>query len=430
MLVGTLSLAVIIGLRRLAPGVPGPLVAVAGGIAAVKILGLDVPTVGSIPSGLPSFGLPDIGLGDAAGLAGAGIGVMLVAFAEGLAAANAYATRDHQRIDANRELVAMGGANLASGLSSGMVVAGSLSKTAVNASAGARTQLSALLAAGLTVVALLFLTGFFEDLPQATLAAVVIAAVVELIDLAALVDLYHTYTERLGRQYGWVARPDFIAAVAALLGVLIFGTLPGLFIGISASLLLLIYRASRPYVAVLGSSPDSDSAYRDVDRHGDAQPLDDIAVLRIESGLYFANAEGVRSRILDAGGADDARAVIIDAETTPFVDVTAARMLIAAREELRSHGIPLVLARDIGQVRDVLGCITDDGDPIASYPTIDAAVKALKDAMHVIPAKWHEWVGYAGSLSSICLRWSAARVRDPRRRRPSTICGSCYGRRK
>lgn len=74
--------------------------------------------------------------------------------------------------------------------------------------------------------------------------------------------------------------------------------------------------------------------------------------------------------------------MIIDAETTPFVDVTAARMLIAAREELRSHGIPLVLARDIGQVRDVLGCITDDGDPIASYPTIDAAVKALKDAMH------------------------------------------------
>ena len=108
---------------------------------------------------------------------------MLVAFAEGLAAAKAYAARDSQRIDANRELVALGGANLASGLSSGMVVSGSLSKTAVNASAGARTQLSGLFAAALTVVALLFLTGLFEDLPQATLAAVVIAAVVELIDV-------------------------------------------------------------------------------------------------------------------------------------------------------------------------------------------------------------------------------------------------------
>jgi sulfate permease, SulP family len=106
-----------------------------------------------------------------------------------------------------------------------------------------------LLAAGLTVLALLFLTGLFEDLPQATLAAIVIAAVVELVDVPALVELYNTYTKRLGRQYGWVARPDFVAAVAAMLGVVIFGTLPGLFIGIGVSLLLLIYRASRPYVA-------------------------------------------------------------------------------------------------------------------------------------------------------------------------------------
>src|SRR5207342_3379552 len=339
LLVGTCSLAVILALRRLAPGVPGPLVAVIGAVAAVKAFGLDVPTVGSIASGLPSLGLPDIALADYGRLAGGGIGVMLIAFAEGLGAAKAYAGRDDRRIDASRELVALGSANLAAGLSSGMVVSGSLSKTAVNASAGARTQLSALLAAGLTVVALLFLTGLFEDLPQATLAAVVIAAVVQLIDVPALVDLYNTYTKRLGRQFGWVARPDFIAAVAALLGVTIFGTLPGLFIGISASLLLLIYRASRPYVAVLGRPPDSDSTYHDVDRHRDARPLDDIVVLRIESGLYFANAEGVASRILDAGGAGGVRAVIIDAETTPFVDVSAARMLVAAREELRSQGV-------------------------------------------------------------------------------------------
>src|SRR6185436_14762177 len=223
-------------------------------------------------------------------------------FAEGLGAAKAYASRDDRRIDASRELVALGGANLAAGVSSGMVVSGSLSKTAVNASAGARTQVSGLLAAGLTVLALLFLTGLFEDLPAATLAAVVIAAVIELIDVPALVELYDTYTRRLGRQFSWVARPDFIAAVAALLGVTVFGTLPGLFIGIGVSLLLLIYRASRPYVAVLGRPPDSDGAYHDVDRHGDARSLDDIVVLRIESGLYFANAEGVGSRILDAGG--------------------------------------------------------------------------------------------------------------------------------
>ena len=258
-----------------------------------------------------------------------------------------------------------------------MAVSGSLSKTAVNASAGARTQVSGLLAAGLAVVALLLLTGLFEDLPEATLAAVVIAAVIELVDVPALVDLYNTYTKRLGRQFGWVARPDFIAAVAALLGVTIFGTLPGLFIGISVSLLLLVYRASRPYVAVLGRTPDPDGSYRDINRHPAARAGEGIVVLRIESGLYFANADNVRERILDAGGAEGVHAVIIDAETTPFVDVTAARMLLAAHEELGADGVRLVLVRVVGQVRDVLGCITEDGGPIGPYPTIAAAVEAL-----------------------------------------------------
>jgi len=373
LLVGTLSLALIIGLRRLAPGVPGSLVAVAGGIAAVKAFGLDVPTIGSIRSGLPSLGLPDVGLADAGGLAAGGIGVMLIAFAEGFGAAKAYASR----VDANRELVALGGANLAAGLSSGMVVSGSLSKTAVNASAGARSQASGLLAAALTVAALLFLTGLFEDLPEATLAAVVIAAVVDLIDVPGLVELYNTYTKRLGRQFGWIARPDFIAAVAALFGVLVFETLPGLFIGIGASLALLIYRASRPYVATLGRTPGAEGAYHDLARHEDARPADGIVVLRIESSLFFANAENVRARILDAGLAEGVHAVILDAETAPFVDVTAARMLVASHDELERHGVRLMLARAVGQVRDVLGCITDEPDLISPYPKIDAAAEAL-----------------------------------------------------
>jgi high affinity sulfate transporter 1 len=377
LLVGTLSLAAIMGLRRVAPGVPGPLVAVAGAIAAVKAFGLDVPTVGSIASGLPTLGLPDVGLGDSARLAGGAVGVMLIAFTEGLGAAKTFAADRDPRIDANRELIALGGANLAAGLSSGMVVSGSLSKTAVNASAGARTQVSGLLAAALTVVVLLFLTAPFEDLPEATLAAVVIAAVVDLVDVRALIELYDTYTRRLGRQFGWVARPDFLAALAALLGVTIFGTLPGLFIGIGASLLLLVYRASRPYVALLGHTPGPDGAYHDVDRHEDARSPDGIVILRVESGLYFANAENVRSRILDAGGAPGVRAVILDAETIPFVDVSAARMLVSAHTQLETRGVRLVVARAVGQVRDVIGCITDEDDLTSSFPTIAAAVDAV-----------------------------------------------------
>jgi anti-anti-sigma factor len=234
-----------------------------------------------------------------------------------------------------------------------------------------------MLAAALTVVALLFLTGLFEDLPETTLAAVVIAAVVQLIDVPGIVELYRTYTRRLGRQFGWVARPDFIAAVAALLGVTVFETLPGLFIGIGVSLLLLVYRASRPYVAELGRTPGPDGAYHDLSRHEDARPRDGIVILRIESSLFFANAENVRRRILDAASGDGVRAVILDAESAPFVDVTAARMLVEVHDRLRSVGIRLVLARAVGQVRDVLACITQEDDLIAPYAKIDAAVEAV-----------------------------------------------------
>src|SRR5690606_6909189 len=119
----------------------------------------------------------------------------------------------------------------------GTVVHGSLSKKAVNGGAGARTQLSGLVVAGLTVITLLFLTGLFENLPEATLAVVVIAALIELVDIPAVVRLYRDYTRRLGRIYGIAARADFLAAIAALFGVLLFDTLPGLFIGIGISFL-------------------------------------------------------------------------------------------------------------------------------------------------------------------------------------------------
>jgi len=190
------------------------------GIVAVKVFGLEhhgVEIVGPIKSGLPSFGVPKIHGSDVGALVAGGVGVMLVGFAEGLGAAKTYAAREHEQIDPNRELLGLGGANLAAALSSGMVVNGSLSKTAVNASAGARTQLSGLIVAGLTVITLLALTGLFEDLPEATLSAVVIAAVVELVDVPALIKLYRAYSRRLGREFGFVARPDFIAATAALL---------------------------------------------------------------------------------------------------------------------------------------------------------------------------------------------------------------------
>jgi sulfate permease, SulP family len=374
LVIGLLSLAIVMGLRRFAPVVPGSLVAVAFGIVAVELLDPDVDIVGTIDSGLPSVGLPDAPASDYLDLAASAVGVALVGFAEGLGAAKTYAARKHYDIDTNRELIGLGAANLGSGLASGMVVNGSLSKTAVNGGAGANSQLSGIVVAVLTVVTLLFLTGLFESLPEATLAAVVIAAVIELVDVPALVRLYRTWTGRLGRIYGLAARPDFIAAVAALAGVLIFDTLPGLFIGIAVSLTLLLYRASRPNVAVLGRLPDGH--WVDVAR-GDATPRDDVVVLRPESGLFFANAEHVRLAILAQARRKTVKAVVLDAETVPFIDVTAAEMLLQLRADLARDGVQLVLARDIGQVRDVLRRAGVEDDALV-FRTVEDAVNRVR----------------------------------------------------
>lgn len=379
LLIGVISLAIVMGFRRFLPQVPGSLVAVGFGIGAVSLFdlgskGLDI--VGAIDSGLPTLGLPEGSLSDYLAIAPAALGVMLVGFAEGLGAAKTYATRNHYDIDPNRELIGLGTANLASGFSSGMVVNGSLSKTAVNGSAGARTQVSGLVVAVFTIVTLLFLTGLFADLPEATLAAVVIAALVELVDIESLKDLYRTYTDQLGRIYGVAARPDFIAAMAALLGVLLFDTLPGLFIGILASILLIVYRASKPHIAQLGVVPGTD-VYVDLERRPEAVTPDGIVVVRVESALFFANAEAVRARIRSAAKTQGIRAVIIDAETMPSIDVTAVRMLTEVTDDLRTQGVDLVLAHDIGQVRDLLPS-DERGTGPALYPTIDQAIEAVQ----------------------------------------------------
>ena len=304
----------------------------------------------------------------------AAVGVMLIGFAESLGTAKTVARQEDPEIDANRELISLGAANLGAGVSGGFAVNGSLSKTAVNSTAGGRTQLVGLIAAGLTILTLFLLTGFFENLPVATLAAVVIVALVEMIDLSTLRDYYRVYTSRLGRAYGFAARTDFIAAVAAMLGVMVFGILAGLFTGVLISLLLLLYRTSRPPVAELGRVPGDSGHFSDLDRHPENQRVKGVAVLRIEGGLYFANATPLAAAIRSAAHRDDVHAVVVDAETVPFIDVTAVQILDQLARELQADGIRLVIARNIGQVRDVVGAAMGDSILDTAYPTVDEAV--------------------------------------------------------
>lgn len=373
--VGGVALLALFGLKRWAPGVPASLAVVLLGILVVHVAGWSdrIDVVGQIESGLPSVGLPSRELSDYTALLAPAAGVLLVGFAEGLGAAKTYAVREGYDIDANRELLGLGAANLGSGLASGMVVNGSLSKTAVNGASGARSQVSGLVVAALSVITLLFLTGLFEELPDAVLAAVVIAAVAELVDVRAFLTLFRVWSTRLQGTYGLAARSDFAAAVAAAVGVLVFDTLPGLVLGIVVSLLLLLLRSSRPGVRRLA---EVDGIWIDASRVPAVDGPTDVVVVRVESGLFFANADHVRAR-LRALVAPTCRTLVLDAQTTPFIDITAAHMLDELAVTLDRSGVRLAIAGDIGQVRDVIRGAAEDGKVTPTlYRTVDDAIAA------------------------------------------------------
>ncbi|WP_244927961.1 SulP family inorganic anion transporter [Nocardioides sp. W7] len=374
--VGLASLVVLVVLKRWMPLVPGSLVVVGLGVLAVYVFDLaehGVAVVGEIESGLPSLGIPDMTGNQFLELLGLAVGVMLVGFAEGLAASKEYAAKSGYHIDSDRELIGLGAANLGSGLCSGMVVNGSLSKTAVNGGAGAKSQLSTLTVSALTVVTLLFLTGLFEKLPEPTLAAVVIIAVIELIDLASLRRLYRVQTGRLARIYRYASRADFVAALAAMFGVLLFETLPGLIIGIFVSLVLLLARTSRPHVTQLRRLPGEGDNWVDARGRPELAGPDGVVVVRVEASLCFANADYVQDQIR-ALVDGTTTLVVVDGRTSPAIDVSAVDMLVQLKADLARQGVDLVLAQEVGQVRDVLRRASDHGEP-AIFPTVDEVIR-------------------------------------------------------
>ena len=377
--VGVCSLAVIFGLEHFAPRIPAMLVVVVFGIVVVKVLNLQdhgVHIVGEVPSGLPTFGLPDVAAKHYLVLGRDALAIMLLSFVEGLAAAKSFAAKNGYEINANRELIGLGAANLGSGFSGGMVVGGSVGKTAVNGGAGARTELSGIVAAVLAVVTLLFLTGLFKYLPEPTLAAIVIAAVVGLVDIPAVREIWGVRGRALIRVYGLpvAARPDFLAAVAALFGVLVFEALPGLFIGLAISLLLLLFRTSRPHLAVLGRIPGTE-VWADVERHPSAEQAAGVLVVRPEAGLYFVNADAIHHALRTLVAEKDPTAVVLDLEAVPGIDMTAIQMLHLVRAELEVDSIGLYVTRDIAQVRDVLA--RAEPGLVREFSSVQAAVEEI-----------------------------------------------------
>ena len=345
--VGIAALLVLKTGDRLLPGKPIGLVVVALSILAANVFDLaayGVATTGHIPPGLPTLHGPALRLRDVDGIFPLAAGCLLLAYIESVSAARALAAKHGYPIDVRQELLGIGAANFAAGLGHAYPVAGGLSQSVVNERAGARTQLSLVFASVTLAISLLFLTTLLDDLPKATLAAIVLAAVAGLIDIPALLRMWR------------VSRIDFYAAVTALGAVLVLGILQGILLAATASILLLLFRASRPHVAYLGRIPGTDR-YSDLLRHAENEPLPGVIAFRPEASLIYVNADGVLESVMrriHASDPSDVRLVVCDLSASPHIDLAGARMLHDLHDALSARGISLRVVGAHGFVRDLL----------------------------------------------------------------------------
>ncbi|HEX7310161.1 MAG TPA: SulP family inorganic anion transporter [Gaiellaceae bacterium] len=372
--VAAVALAVLLTFRFFVPRVPGAMVVVVGAIGvswALDLAGHGVAVVGLIPSGLPRPTLPRPGFGDVAELAPAALGVFLVSFADEILTARSFAGRRHEPVRASQELLAMGAANAAAGFTQGFSVGAAGSRTAVNDSLGVRTQVSGVFAAGTIVCILLFLTGPVQYLPTAVLGAIIVSAGIGLVDLAAW------------RTLAQIDRVEVAIAGVTASCVVIFGVLQAIIVAVGLSVVDTVRRSARPYDAVLGYV-DTIGRYADVSLHPSARINPGVVVYRLDDRLFFANANYVRGRILEAIGAapTETRWLVFDAESIAHVDSTGMEMLADLAEELRRAGITLVVARLRYRMRDEfeLAGVTAAIGADRFYQSVERAVEAYDPA--------------------------------------------------
>lgn len=370
LLIGGTALAFLLLMRRLAPRFPRALAAMILSIVAVSVLDLTthgVSITGPVPTGLFHVALPDVSWSDIAALMAGAFAIVFVGFSESLASARTMGLKHGYDIDADQELVAQGMACGAASFVGGYVSDGSLSKTSVADAAGQRSQLASLIDAGFILLTILFLATLFEDLPAATLGAVVIDAMVGLIHLDEM------------QRYRRVNTSDWVFFMGAALGILFFGVIQGILIGVVLSLLMLISRASKPSIRKLARDPETD-AYLDADRHEGLEETPGVLVVRVAGPLFFADANRFRDGLngLIAAEPEPVRDVVLDADAISQTDTDGAEIVEAVAEELRGRGGSLALARVEPEVLALwtrAGTIDVIG-PDHVYPTVRAAVDA------------------------------------------------------
>lgn len=343
--IGVAAILLLLFGERVLSGRPVGLAVVALSILMATLFGLPVlgvPVTGKIPEGLPAFEVPAFGMLEFQELFPVAAGCLLLAYIEGVSAARGFAAKHGYSLDVRQEFLGLGAANVAVAFGHGYPVAGGLSQSAVNDTAGARSPLALVVCSFSLALCLLFFTGLLTNLPKAVLAGIVFVAVYKLVDMRALFRM-------------WEVSPiDFYAAAIALVSVLLLGILQGVLLAALASIFLLLGRASQPNIAFLGRLPGT-GRYSDSARHEGVEPLDGVIAFRPEASLLYINAETVLAAVLkELRKSSDVRLVACDLSASPFIDLAGARMLLDLHDELASRHVVFCIVGAHAQLRDLL----------------------------------------------------------------------------
>lgn len=376
MAIGGFGVATLLLIKRYRPQWPGALIVVALSTLAVRLFDLGaagVQVVGDVPAGLPGLSLPGLDTQTLGQLMPTALTIALVGFMESISVARHFARRNRYEVVPNQELIGLGLANVFGSLFGAYPTTGGFSRTAVNAQAGAKTGLAAIITATVVAITLLFFTPVFHDLPKATLAAIIMVAVFGLIDVAEVRHLWQ------------VKRADLTLLGLTFAATLSLGIEEGIMAGVGASLLGFVVRSTRPHTAELGRLPGT-TAWRNLERFPEATSVDGLLVVRIDAQFYFGNVSFLKETLgrLEAAAAAPVKAVVIDASSVNQLDSSADAALHALAEDYAERGVAFALANVKGPVRDVMrrsGLWArlggDDGDGGRIFLSVDDAARSL-----------------------------------------------------
>jgi len=377
---GTLLL---IGLLSQSKRLPGVLLAVVSATAIVSALnlasGFGVRVLGTLPRGLPALAVPWTGADDIVPVLIGGFAIALVSFADTSVLSRTYAARLGDRIDPNQEMVGLGAANLVAGLFQGLPISASASRTPVAEAAGAKTQLTGVVGAITVAILLVAAPNLLRNLPISTLAGVVIASAIALIEVADLRRIY--------KMQAW----EFWLSMVCLAGVVVFGAIPGIGLAIAIAVFEFLWDGWRPYSAVLGRV-DNVKGYHDISRYPDSRLIPGLVLFRWDAPLFFANAELFRDRVMKAVESSPTRVnwLVVGAEPVTSIDVTSADTMDELDHILAKSGIRLCIAEMKDPVKDKLkrfGLFSQFGEE-RFFATLGEAVNCYL-ASHAVD--WVDW---------------------------------------